>query len=172
MNKIVKKEIDFFGKKLVLETGQLAIQANMAVKASYGDTVILVTAVANKPSADVDFFPLTVNYEEKLYASGFIKSSRFIKREGRATDEAVVSRRMIDHAIRPLFPNDFKDEVQVVVTILSLDSTINPEFLAMLGVSACLTASDIPFAGPMASLEVGYVDGNYVANPSNELVEQ
>ncbi|EKD96457.1 MAG: hypothetical protein ACD_24C00036G0003, partial [uncultured bacterium] len=168
---IVKKELDFFGKKLVLETGDLAVQANMAVKATYGDTVILVTAVANKPSVETDFFPLTVNYEEKLYASGFIKSSRFIKRDGRATDEAVVSRRMIDHAIRPLFPNDYKDEVQVIVTILSLDNTSNPEFLAMIGVSACLTASDIPFEGLMSSLEVGYIDGNYIANPNYEIVE-
>ena len=171
MKKIVKKELDFFGKKLVLETGDLAVQANMAVKATYGDTVILVTAVANKPSVETDFFPLTVNYEEKLYASGFIKSSRFIKRDGRATDEAVVSRRMIDHAIRPLFPNDYKDEVQVIVTILSLDNTSNPEFLAMIGVSACLTASDIPFEGLMSSLEVGYIDGNYIANPNYEIVE-
>jgi len=171
MKKIVKKELDFFGKKLVLETGDLAVQANMAVKATYGDTVILVTAVANKPSVETDFFPLTVNYEEKLYASGFIKSSRFIKRDGRATDEAVVSRRMIDHAIRPLFPNDYKDDVQVIVTILSLDNTSNPEFLAMIGVSACLTASDIPFEGLMSSLEVGYIDGNYIANPNYEIVE-
>ena len=171
MKKIVKKELDFFGKKLVLETGDLAVQANMAVKATYGDTVILVTAVANKPSVETDFFPLTVNYEEKLYASGFIKSSRFIKRDGRATDEAVVSRRMIDHAIRPLFPNDYKDDVQVIVTILSLDNTSNPEFLAMIGVSACLTASDIPFEGLMSSLEVGYIDGNYIANPNYEVVE-
>ena len=171
MKNIVKKELDFFGKKLVLETGELAVQSNMAVKATYGDTVILVTAVANKPSVETDFFPLTVNYEEKLYASGFIKSSRFIKRDGRATDEAVVSRRMIDHAIRPLFPNDYKDDVQVIVTILSLDNTSNPEFLAMIGVSACLTASDIPFKGLMSSLEVGYIDGNYIANPNYEVVE-
>src|SRR3989338_5344944 len=127
MKKIVKKELDFFGKKLVLETGQLAFQSNIAVKATYGDSCILSTGVAKKPSVETDFFPLTVNYEEKLYASGFIKSSRFIKRDGRATDEAVVSRRMIDHAIRPLFPKDYKDEVQVIVTILSLDSTSNPE---------------------------------------------
>jgi len=171
MKNIVKKELDFFSKKLELETGQLAFQSNMAVKATYGDTVILVTAVANKPSVETDFFPLTVNYEEKLYASGFIKSSRFIKRDGRATDEAVVSRRMIDHAIRPLFPKDYKDEVQVIGTILSLDSTSNPEFLAMLGVSACLTASDIPFHGLMSSLEVGYIDGNYIANPNYDMVE-
>src|SRR3989338_320078 len=171
MKNIVKKELDFFSKKLVLETGELAVQSNMAVKATYGDTVILVTAVANKPSVETDFFPLTVNYEEKLYASGFIKSSRFIKRDGRATDEAVVSRRMIDHAIRPLFPNDYKDDVQVIVTILSLDNTSNPEFLAMIGVSACLTASDIPFKGLMSSLEVGYIDGNYIANPNYEVVE-
>ena len=102
----VKKETQFAGKKLVFETGQLASMANMSIKVSFGDTVLLATAVSSVPSTEMDFFPLTVVYEEKLYASGTIKSSRFIKRDGRPTDDAIVTRRLIDHAIRPLFPSD------------------------------------------------------------------
>lgn len=103
MNKVIKKEIDFAGKKLVLETGELALRADMAVKATYGDSVLLVTVVSGEPMPDADFLGLRVQYEEKLYASGSIKSSRFVKREGKATDDAVIARRSIDHAIRPLF---------------------------------------------------------------------
>ncbi len=170
MNKVVKKEINFAGRKLVLETGELAIQSDMAVKASYGDTVVLATVVHSAPLPDVDFFPLTVNYEEKLYASGTIKSSRFVKRDGKATDEAVISKRLIDHAIRPLFPKDYMDEVQVVVTILSLDVDADPEFTAMMAVSAALSAGEIPWDGPMVSVRVGKVNGNYVLNPSSSVL--
>ena len=158
MNKYVKKEIDFAGKKLILETGQLAPQANMAVRAQYGDSVVLVATVAGEANPDIDFFPLTVVYEEKLYASGSIKSSRFVKRDGKPTDDAVVIKRLVDHAIRPLFPVDYMDEVQAVATVLSLDETANPEFLSMIGVSANLMASDIPWEGPMASVKVGYIN--------------
>jgi polyribonucleotide nucleotidyltransferase len=171
MNKIIKKEINFAGRNLVLETGELAIQADMAVKASYGDTVILATVVHSAPMPDIDFFPLTVNYEEKLYASGTIKSSRFVKRDGKATDEAVISKRLIDHAIRPLFPKEYMDEVQVVATILSLDVDADPEFTAMTAVSAALSASELPWDGPMVSLRVGKVDGNYILNPSSTIIE-
>ncbi|KKS60633.1 MAG: Polyribonucleotide nucleotidyltransferase [candidate division WWE3 bacterium GW2011_GWB1_42_41] len=157
MNKIVRKEINFAGRNLVLETGELAIQADMAVKASYGDTVILATVVHSAPMPDIDFFPLTVNYEEKLYASGTIKSSRFVKRDGRATDEAIISKRLIDHAVRPLFPKEYMDEVQVVATILSLDVDADPEFTAMTAVSAALSASELPWDGPMVSLRIGKV---------------
>src|SRR5688572_26062950 len=107
--KHIKKEINFNGKKLLLETGELAFMANMAVKATYGETVVLATVVAGEASPDLDFFPLTVNYEEKLYASGIIKNSRFVKREGKANDDAVLSKRLIDHAIRPAFPKDYMD---------------------------------------------------------------
>lgn len=172
MNNIVKKEIDFAGKKLILETGLLAPQANMAVKVSYGDTVLLVTVVAGEANPDIDFFPLTVNYQEKLYASGTIKSSRFVKRDGRPTDEAIITKRMIDHAIRPLFPNDYMDEVQIVVTVLSLEEESDPEFTAMLGVSATLYSSDIPWAGPMVTARVGYVDNKFVLNPSRVELEE
>jgi len=172
MNKIVKKEIEFLGKKLTLETGELAIMANMAVKASYGDTVVLVTAVSGTANPDIDFFPLTVNYEEKLYASGYIKTSRFVKRDGKATDEAIVTKRLIDHAIRPLFPNDYMDEVQVVATVLSLDDDSDAEVASMIATSACLMASDIPWIGPMVSVKVGYANGDYLLNPSKSFLEE
>ncbi len=168
MNKSVRKEVVFAGRKLVLESGTLSAQANMAVKVTYGESVVLTTAVASGLNPDLDYFPLSINYEEKLYASGSIKTSRFVKREGRPTDEAVVTRRLIDHAVRPLFPDDYKDEVQVVNTVLSLDREADPKFLSLLGTSAALTASDIPWEGPMVSAIVGYIDGEYVLNPSEE----
>jgi polyribonucleotide nucleotidyltransferase len=172
MNKYVKKEITFAGKKLVLETGELAMQANTAVKATYGDTVVLVAAVAGAPNPDIDFFPLTVVYEEKLYASGSIKSSRFVKRDGRPTDDAVITKRLVDHAIRPLFPSDYMDEVQVAITVLSLDETSDPEFLSLIATSACLSASNIPWNGPMVSARVSFANGDYTLNPSREQLEE
>ncbi len=172
MNKIVKKETEFAGKKLILETGELALRANMSVKATYGDTVLLVTAVSGDPSPEADFFGLRVQYEEKLYASGSIKSSRFVKREGRATDDAVIARRSIDHSIRPLFPKDYMDEVQVVVTVLSLDEDADPEFLSMVAISACLQASDIPFYGSMLNARVGLIDKNLILCPSLKDLEE
>ncbi|MFH1295018.1 MAG: polyribonucleotide nucleotidyltransferase [bacterium] len=165
MSSIVRKEIEFAGKKLVLEAGALAVQADLAVKASWGDTVVLATVVSGAANPELDFFPLTVNYEEKLYASGQIKSSRFVKREGRPTDEAVIVKRLIDHAVRPLFPSDYMDEVQVTCTVLSLDPHSDPEFLSMLAVSACLHASEVPWRGPIASARVGLVNGSYVLCP-------
>jgi polyribonucleotide nucleotidyltransferase len=164
--KIVRKEIIFAGKKLVLETGELAFMATNAVKATYGDTVVLATVVAGEARPDIDFFPLTVNYEERLYAGGLIKSSRFVKRDGRPTDEATMAKRLIDHAIRPLFPKDYMDSVQVIVTVLSLDETSDPEFLAMTAASAVLHSSTIPWAGPMVSAKVGYINGELVINPA------
>ena len=166
MNKNVKKEVNFAGKNLVLETGILAVQANMSVKATYGDTVVLVTVVAGEANPEIDFFPLTVSYEEKLYASGSIKTSRFVKRDGKPTDEAVVTRRLIDHAVRPLFPSDFMDEVQIIATVLSLDSESDPEFLTMIATSAALHASDIPWQGPMGTVKIGFYDGDYHLNPT------
>ena len=165
MTSLITKEIEFAGKKLCLETGELAVQATLAVKASFGDTVVLATVVSGVANPDLDFFPLTVNYEEKLYASGQIKSSRFVKRDGRPTDDAVIVKRLIDHAIRPLFPEDYMDEVQVACTVLSLDPQSDPEFLSMLAVSACLHASKIPWNGPTASARIGYVNNSYVLCP-------
>jgi len=172
MNKIVRKETNFAGKKLIFETGELALRADMSVKATYGDTVLLVTAVSGDPSPEADFLGLRVQYEEKLYASGSIKSSRFVKRDGKATDDAVIARRSIDHAIRPLFPKDYMDEVQIVVTVLSLDEDADPEFLSMLATSACLQASNIPFSGPMASARIGMIDEKLVLSPSLSELEE
>src|SRR3989344_8173064 len=166
MFNIVKKEMTFAGKKLVLETGELAGLSNLGVKATYGDTVILIAATSGKANPEIDFFPLTVSYEEKLYASGSIKSSRFVKRDGKPTDEAVVTRRLIDHAVRPLFPSDFMDEVQIIATVLSLDSESDPEFLTMIATSAALHASDIPWQGPMGTVKIGFYDGDYHLNPT------
>lgn len=166
-SKKIVKEISFNGKNLSLETGVLGVMANMAVKATYGETVVYVTAVAGNQNPDLDFFPLTVNYEERLYASGLIKNSKFIKRDGRAGDDAVVTKRLVDHAIRPLFPKDFTNEVQVVATVMSLDDSADAEFLTMIGASAALMASDIPWHGPMTSLKVGYKDGEFIVNPDN-----
>ena len=171
MNKYVRKEIDFVGKKLVLETGELAVRANMAVKASYGDTVVLLTVVSGDANPDVDFFPLTVNYEEKLYSSGIIKNSRFVKRDGKSSDDAIIAQRAIDHAIRPLFPKDYADEVQVVATVLSLDKNADPEFLAMVAASAALTASNVPWKGPMATGRVGLIDDQLVLCPNVDDLE-
>src|SRR3989338_7725916 len=154
MNKYVKKEMELAWRKLTLETGKLACQANMAVLARYGDTVILVTVVAATPKVEVDFLPLTVNYEEKLYAGGLIKSSRWVKREGAPTDRARIVGRLIDHAIRPLFPKDYQDEINVVVTVLSNDKDSDPEVLAMIATSAALHSSDIPWNGPMVTSRV------------------
>ncbi len=167
---LVKKELEFAGKKLVLETGELANQANMSVKVSYGDTVVLVTAVMGAANPDIDYFPLSTAYEEKLYASGTIKSSRFVKRDGKPTDHAVIVRRLVDHAIRPLFPKDFINEVQIIMTVLSLDEAADPEFAAMIGTSATLLASDIPWYGPVTSAKVGYLNNDYVLNPSREVI--
>jgi len=177
-NKIstIKKEIELGGKKLSLETGLFAPLANMAVTVRYGDTVILVTAVSNKQKSPetVEFFPLRVDYQEKLYAGGLIKSSRFVKREGRPSDEATIVARLIDHAIRPLFPKDFADEVQVIATALSIDHVSDAEVSAMIGASAALFASDIPWNGPMATARVGIEkeDGEkFILNPTNEQLE-
>lgn len=168
--KIISKEIEFAGKKLSLETGQLATLTNMSVKAQFGDTVLLVTVVSGGYNPEIDFFPLTINYQEKFYASGTVKSSRFQKRDGRATDEAIITGRMIDHAIRPLFPSDFMDEVQVIVTILSLDNESDPEFLSMIATSAALHASNVPWSGPMSTLRVGYANEDYVTCPSRDVL--
>ncbi len=173
MSKKVIKEVEIAGKKLVLETGELAWQADMAVRAQYGDSVVLVTVVSSEPNPDLDYFPLSVVFQERLFASGTIKSSRFVKRDGRPTDEAIVKRRLIDHAIRPLFPQElgFMNEVQVAVNVLALDNEADVDFLSMVGVSAALHASDVPWAGPMSTIRVGYVKGDYIANPALEVLE-
>jgi len=135
MQKIIRKEIELAGKKLVLETGELAGQANGSVLASYGETVVLATAVSQTARPDVDFFPLAVDYEERLYAGGKISTSRFIKREGRPSEEAILTSRLIDRAIRPLFPKDYQAEVQVVITVLSVDQANDPDVVSLIAAS-------------------------------------
>lgn len=153
------------GRELVLETGKMAGQANGAVLVRYGDTAVLVTATASeKPREGIDFFPLSCDYEEKLYSVGKIPGG-FIKREGRPTEKAVLTSRLIDRPIRPLFPKGFRNDVQVIATVLSVDRNNSPEIAAMIGSSAALSISSIPFMGPTASVEVGLIDGELVLNP-------
>src|ERR1700758_5631346 len=166
MFKVFKKELLWGGRKLVLETGRIARQADGAVLATYGDTAVLCTVVFNKqPKPGIDFFPLTVNYQEKTFAAGKIPGG-FFKREGRPTEKEVLSSRLIDRPIRPLFAPGFLNEVQVVCTVLSHDLENDPDIVAMIGASAALTLSGIPFLGPIAGARVGYVDGRYVLNPT------
>lgn len=163
--KVFKTE--WANRPLTIETGQLAKQANGAVLVRYGDTVVLSTATASKEPRDGDFFPLTVNYEEKMYAAGKIPGG-FKKREGRPADEATLTARLIDRPIRPLFPDGYRHDVQIMNMVLSADPNCSPEMAAMIGSSMALSVSDIPFQGPIAGVNVGYVDGEYVINPSLE----
>ena len=164
-------ELDFRGKKLVVETGELAKQATGAVLVRYGDTVVLSTVVVSK-NANVlsDFFPLMVLYKEKLYSVGKIPGG-FIKREGRPTEAATLAARMIDRPMRPMFPEDFKNEVQIVNTVLSVDPDYSPEMAAMFGSSLATSISKIPFDGPIAGVKVGRVNGEFVINPTVEETE-
>ena len=159
-------ELDFYGRKIVVEHGQVAKQADGAVLVRYGDTVVLSTAVVSK-SANLlsDFFPLMVLYQEKLYSVGKIPGG-FIKREGRPTDAATLAARMIDRPLRPLFPEDFKNEVQIVNTVLSVDQDNSPELTALFGSSLATCISKIPFNGPVAAVKVGRVDGEFIINPT------
>ncbi|EIQ4211221.1 polyribonucleotide nucleotidyltransferase [Staphylococcus pseudintermedius] len=167
--KVFKTE--WANQPLTIETGQLAKQANGAVLVRYGDTVVLSTATASKEPRDGDFFPLTVNYEEKMYAAGKIPGG-FKKREGRPGDEATLTARLIDRPIRPLFPDGYRHDVQIINTVLSADPNCSPEMAAMIGSSMALSVSDIPFQGPIAGVNVGYVDGEYVINPNLEQREK
>lgn len=167
-SKVIRKEIDLAGKKLVLETGELANHANGSVLATYGETVVLATAVTQKSSTDLGYFPLSVDYEEKLYAGGRISSSRFIKRENRPSDAAILTSRLIDRSIRPLFPKDFNQEVQVIVTVLSIDEQNDPDILSLVAASASLAISDIPWHGPISGVRVGTKDGKLILNPTEE----
>ncbi len=164
-------ELDFRGRKLVVEHGELAKQAHGAVLVRYGDTVILSTAVVSK-NANIlsDFFPLMVLYQEKLYSVGKIPGG-FIKREGRPTDAATLAARMIDRPMRPMFPSDFRNEVQVVNTVLSVDNDYSPELTAMFGSSLCTSISKIPFDGPIAGVKVGRIDGKFIINPTPDQLE-
>ena len=166
MKKIFEK--DFYGKKIVVEFGELAKQASGAVLVRFNDTVVLSTVcVANTANLLSDFFPLMVVYQEKLYSVGKIPGG-FIKREGRPTEAATLAARMIDRPMRPLFPEDFRNEVQVVNTILSVDPDSPPEMPAMFGSSLATCISEIPFNGPIAGVKVGRVNGEFIINPTVE----
>ena len=164
-------ELNFRGRNITVEIGEMAKQANGACLVRYGDTVILSTSVVSK-NANVlsDFFPLMVLYQEKLYSVGKIPGG-FIKREGRPTENATLAARMIDRPMRPMFPSDFKNEVQIVNTVLSVDQDNSPEMTAMFGSSLCVSISEIPFDGPIAGVKVGRVDGKFIINPTKEQAE-
>ncbi|REK76556.1 polyribonucleotide nucleotidyltransferase [Paenibacillus paeoniae] len=158
-------EMTLGGRPLVLETGRLAKQANAAVTVRYGETVILCTVTASSGPKDLDFFPLTVNYEERLYAVGKIPGG-FIKREGRPSEKAILSSRLTDRTIRPLFPDGFRNDIQVANIVMSVDQDYSPEIAAMIGTSAALSISDVPFNGPIGGVIVGRVNGQFVINPT------
>lgn len=164
-------QMDLGGRPFILETGRLAKQANAAVTARYGDTVVLCTVTASAEPKDLDFFPLTVNYEERLYSVGKIPGG-FIKREGRPSEKAILASRLTDRPIRPLFPEGFRNDVQVVAIVMSVDQECSPEIAAMIGVSAALSISDVPFNGPVGGVIVGRVDGQFVINPTLEQAEK
>ncbi len=164
---------DIGGQKWTFETGKLANQANGAVVGRLGDTIVLATAVLKgTPRDGIDFFPLLVDYEERLYAAGKIKGSRWVKREGRATDEAILTGRVIDRTLRPMFPEGMRNDVQVVLTVLSVDGENDPDMVAVNAAGMALQISDIPFDGPVAGVRVGKVDGQYIINPTNAQREQ
>src|SRR5579862_5472742 len=157
---------------LEFETGRLAGLADGAVAVRYGDSMVLATVVGTRsPREGIDFFPLTVDYEERMYAAGKIPGG-FTKREGRASQHAILTCRLTDRPIRPLFPKGYKNEVQIIITVLSADQENDPDILAMNGASAALSISDIPWSGPVGAVRVGYIDGNFVANPTFEQLKQ
>src|SRR5271170_7712609 len=171
MFNIHRVQLDWGGRRLTLETGKVARQANGAVMATYGETTVLCTAVANRqPKPGQDFFPLTVNYQEKAFAAGKIPGG-FFKREGRPSEKETLVSRLIDRPIRPLFAPGFLNETQVVCTVLTHDLENDPDVVALIGASAALTISGIPFMGPVAAARVGYVDGQFVLNPKTDDLE-
>ncbi|MBI2830115.1 MAG: polyribonucleotide nucleotidyltransferase [Chloroflexi bacterium] len=164
-------ELEVAGRMLTIGTGKYAGQANGAVTLRYGDTVVLVTVcMSEKPREGIDFLPLTVDYEERLYAAGKIPGG-FIRREGRPSEKATLSSRLTDRAIRPLLPKDMRNDIQVIITVLSTDQENDPDILALTGASAALSISEIPFAGPISAVRVGYIDGKLVLNPTMPQLE-
>src|SRR5215813_2586213 len=161
-----KVEADFHGRRLSIETGKVAKQAGGAALVRFGETVVLVTATASRSAREgIDFFPLTCDYVEKTFAAGKIPGG-FFKREGRPAEKEILSSRLIDRPIRPLFPKGFNCETQVIATVLSHDRENDPDMLAILGASTALTLSDIPWHGPIAAVRIGRVGGRFVINPT------
>ena len=163
-----QKSVMINNQEHVFSTGHLALQADSCITANVGDTMIMATVTKGKENKDLDFFPLSVEYEEKLYASGKIKTSRFVKREGKPSDDSILRARLIDRAIRPLFDKNYRKEVQIVVTVLSYDESHNPDILGLLAVSLALSISDIPWAGPIGGARIGRIDDEFVLNPPPE----
>ncbi len=169
---MIKKSVELAGRTLSIEAGRVAKQADGSVLVQYGETVVLASAVASKkPMEKIDFFPLQVEYREKAYAAGKIPGG-FFKREGKPSDKEVLSARLIDRPMRPLFPKEFNYETQLSVLILSSDKENDADLLGMIGVSAALTVSDIPFNGPIASVRVGRIGGEFILNPTFSQLEQ
>ncbi|MBW4061267.1 polyribonucleotide nucleotidyltransferase [Candidatus Saccharibacteria bacterium] len=172
-NKIRQFTTEFCGRELTIETGKMGFLADGAVTVRYGDTVVLGTAVvSNQPREGMDFFPLLVDYEERFYAGGKISGSRFIKREGRASEHGTLSARLIDRPVRPLFPKGYRHDVQTVAMVLSIDNELAPNIVAMTAVSTALMLSGAPFDGPIAGVRIGLIDGELVAFPSEEQMAQ
>lgn len=168
MHKIITKEIDLNGSKLKLETGKLALQADASIVASLGETVVLATVASKPVTEDPGYFPLSVEYVEKYYAGGRITAQKFIKRETRPSEKAVLSGRAIDRSVRPLFPRDFRNEVQVMLTVLSFDGVHDPAMVGFYGASAALAISSVPWAGPIGVARIGKMNGSIVVNPTFE----
>ena len=165
---VQKRQVDFGGRPFSIETGRVAKQANGSALVQYGETVVLVTAVtANQKREGIDFVPLTVNYQEMTYAAGRIPGG-FFKREGRPTDHEILISRFTDRPLRPLFQKGFQYETQIIATVLSADTDNDPAILGMIGASAALTFSGVPFSGPIAGARVGRIDGEFVLNPTHE----
>lgn len=171
MNKKIEKTFELGGRKITLTTGELAEQASGAVMGRCGDTVVLATVTHVPLKQYFDYFPLSVEYQEKLYAGGKIKGSRWVKREGRSTDEEILTARLIDRSIRPLFPKDYKKEVQVIVAVLSVDGVNNPSILGAIAASAAVHITTLPWKGPVGVINVGLKDEKFVVNPINEIME-
>ena len=168
---IQNEVLEWGGKKLTIETGRVARQAHGSVIATYGGTSVLATVVSDRDEKkDIDFFPLTVNYQEKAYAAGKIPGG-FFKREGRPSEKETLVSRLIDRPIRPLFADGFKCETQVIATVISYDTENDPDIVAMIACSAALTLSGVPFMGPIGAARVGFKDGEYILNPTNEEME-
>ena len=155
--KVTSKSIEIGGRPLTLEVGRFAQQATAAVLARYGDTMVIATVVASARESNLDYFPLSVEYVERLYAGGRIKGSRWVKREGRPSDDAILKARLIDRSIRPLFDTNYHHDVQVIITVLSVDGQNEPDMLGIIATSAALAISPLPWDGPIAAVRIGYV---------------
>ncbi|MCL4546104.1 MAG: polyribonucleotide nucleotidyltransferase [Chloroflexi bacterium] len=170
---IQRVELQLAGRTISLETGKVACQADGSILARYGDTIVLATVVASKdPRPGQDFFPLTIDYEERLYAAGKIPGSRYVRREGRPTDEAILVCRLIDRPLRPLFPKGMRHDVQIVITTLSADQENPPDILGIVAASAAVSISDIPFNGPVGAVRMSLIDGQFVVNPTEQQLKQ